>query len=182
MASPPHPALRATFSPLGRRGRPGRPAQSRLFACNPPPPHVILGLDPRIHAKPPPAPAFRADHRLVGNGSAPSPGRCLLLCGPSRSPSSPQRGEGGPKGRMRGRSHSIGRISPPHRLACARHFSPLGRSRNRQTQCFRRGGFSPSRKKIIPVHPRPLLLCQDAMVLSRIHRKTLAARQGWRST
>ena len=45
--------------------------------------------------------------------------------------SSPQRGEGGPQGRMRGAEGHLCwlrlRRRPPHRLASARHFSPLGR-------------------------------------------------------
>ncbi|MEK1927386.1 MAG: hypothetical protein AAAB11_18415, partial [Rhizobium giardinii] len=34
----------------------------------------------------------------------------------------------------------------------------------------------------IPADPRLKKPCHDHGVLSRIHRKTLAARQGWRST
>jgi len=34
----------------------------------------------------------------------------------------------------------------------------------------------------IPFYPRLENPCHDHGVLSRIHRKTLAARQGWRST
>lgn len=36
--------------------------------------------------------------------------------------------------------------------------------------------------KMIPADPRLKNPCHDHGVLSRIHRKTLAARQGWRST
>jgi hypothetical protein len=37
-------------------------------------------------------------------------------------------------------------------------------------------------KIIIPANPRPEKPCDDHGVLSRMHRKTFAARQGWRST
>ena len=37
-------------------------------------------------------------------------------------------------------------------------------------------------KKVIPANPRPENLCHHHFVLSRIHRKTFAARQDWRST
>jgi hypothetical protein len=48
-----------------------------------------------------------------------------------RPPSSPQRGEGGPQGRMRGPTRSERAEPPPHRLACARHFSPQGEKGDR---------------------------------------------------
>ena len=65
---PPHPALRATFYPPGRRG-------SALRLCRSQP---AIG-----------SPVFYVAQHFP------------------QTPSSPQRGEGGPKGRMRGFSPSI---------------------------------------------------------------------------
>jgi hypothetical protein len=63
LVAPPHPVLRATFSPLGRRGSAPRLLRNQCF------------IETR--------------------------GVCFSV-GLPQAPSSPQRGEGGPEGRMRG--------------------------------------------------------------------------------